>query len=176
LIGGNTGSNNLSNSTFKNNVFLAEILFDGGGGGYPPVYTNHSLFENNIFLAFTGNPIANCQQSIFRNNLFVYNWEGPDNQSSFFGSGNMVNVPQLSIFVNQSGNTFSYKHDYHITQGRPGKKGGVDGTDVGIYGGIYPWKEGGLPFNPHIKMAKIAGTTDANGNLNVNIKVAAQER
>ena len=141
-----------------------------------PVYANHSIFENNIFLAGSVNPISICTQSIFRNNLFVYNWEGPDNQSVFFGSGNIVNQPKENIFVNQSGNTFSYAQDYHIKDSSPGKNGGVDGADVGIYGGVYPWKEGGLPFNPQIQVAKIAGTTDANGNLNVNIKVEAQER
>jgi hypothetical protein len=163
----------INNSTFKNNIFLAEYI---NSGLEYPVFVNHCLFENNIFIGTATNPIVNCPQSFFRNNLFVYDWEGPDNQTNLFGSGNMVNVPQLSIFVNQSGNTFSYKHDYHIKEGCPGKNGGVDGTDVGIYGGIYPWKDGGLPFNPHIKVAKIAGTTDANGNLNVNFKVAAQER
>jgi hypothetical protein len=166
----------LSHSTFKNNIFLAEIGYDGGGWNYCPVYSNQSLFENNIFLSTVQNPILNCPQSFFRNNLFVFNWEGPDNQGGFFGSGNIVNQLQQNIFVNQSGNTFDYKHDYQIKEGCPGKNGGVDGTDVGIYGGIYPWKDGGLPFNPHIKVAKIAGTTDANGNLNVNIKVEAQER
>jgi hypothetical protein len=160
----------LSNSTFKNNIFLAETRVNY------PVNANHCLFENNIFIGTWNNPVGNCQQSIFRNNLFVYNWEGPDNLSNWFGSGNMVNVPQESIFVNQNGNTFDYKHNYHIKEGCPGKKGGVDGTDVGIYGGIYPWKEGGLPFNPQIRVAKIAGHTDEYGNLNVNIKVAAQER
>jgi len=164
----------LSYCTYKNNLFLGETFF--ASGWTVPVYTDHSIFENNIFLATNVNPISICSQSVFRNNLFVYNWEGPDNQSYWFGSGNMVNVSKENIFVNQSGNAFDYAQVYHIKDSSPGKNGGVDGTDVGIYGGIYPWKEGGLPFNPQIQVAKIAGTTNANGNLNVNIKVAAQER
>ncbi len=50
-----------------------------------------------------------------------------------------------------------------------------DGTDIGIYGSSQPYKEGAVPFNPHIYFKNIGGTTTPNGLLNINIKVKAQD-
>ena len=55
-----------------------------------------------------------------------------------------------------------------------GHNAGNDGTDVGIYGTSTPYKDGGIPFNPHIQSASIINSPDGSGNLRVNIKVAAQ--
>jgi len=66
-------------------------------------------------------------------------------------------------------------NDYHLKADSPGKNAGKDGTDIGIYGGSYPWKEGSLPFNPHYQKIQVAPKTDNQGNLNVNIMVKAQD-
>jgi hypothetical protein len=75
-----------------------------------------------------------------------------------------------------SSTSFSYSDDYHLKSTSVGVNAGRDGTDIGIYGGAFPWKEGSLTFNPHYQRINISPTTDNNGNLNVNIKVEAQER
>ena len=79
------------------------------------------------------------------------------------------------IFIDPQGFTYNMKNDYRLRDSSPGKNAGKDGTDIGIYGGRYPWKDGGLPVNPHIETYDIAGKTDSIGNLRVKIKVAAQE-
>ena len=66
--------------------------------------------------------------------------------------------------------------NFHLRPGCLGKNAGTDGTDLGIYGGSFPWKNGSLPPNPHIQTKNISSATDPIGNLNVNIKVKAQER
>jgi hypothetical protein len=148
-----------ANIMFKNNFFYGFIT-----GLY-------SLFENNIFKwAYILSYVSN---STFNNNLFVENISFP--AGTIVGANNIVNQPWNSIFVNQTGYTFSYTDDYHLQPGCPGKNAGTDGTDIGIYGGSYPWKEGSVPFNPHVQYKNISGTTDQSGNLNVNIKVAAQD-
>jgi len=53
---------------------------------------------------------------------------------------------------------------------------GTDATECGIYGGIFPYKEGAVPYNPHIQQKSISSVTDINGNINVNIKVVAQDK
>ena len=153
-------------SIFKNNIFI-----DGNN-----CYLNgisYSIFENNIFRNGTLIYSA-CNDNIFNNNLFVNNINFPLATNNT-GSNNIVNQTATSIFVNQSGNTFTYTQDYHLQPTCPGKNAGRDGTDVGIYGGMYPWKSGSIPSNPHIQTMKIASQTDANGSLNVNIKVKAQD-
>jgi hypothetical protein len=87
----------------------------------------------------------------------------------------LENVPTNNIFVNQTGNIYSYMQDYHLKSTSPGKNAGTDGMDVGIYGGSSPFKEGALPVNPHIRFKNVAGSTNSSGTLNIHFKVAAQD-
>ncbi len=151
-----------NNSIYKNNIFSYSSWY-----GYSSQY---SLFENNIFFS---NIISSILNSTFKNNLFVPQVVFPNGTN--VGSNNIVNQELTTIFVNQEGSTFNYTHDYHLQSTCPGKNAGTDGTDIGIYGGIYPWKAGSVPANPHFQSLKISPTTDTNGNLNVKIKVAAQD-
>ena len=75
--------------------------------------------------------------------------------------------------VNQSGGSFSYTHDYHLVS--PTTYLGTDSTQVGIYGGIFPYKTAAVPLNPHISSQSIPMATDVNGMLNININVNAQD-
>lgn len=157
----NVGANNV----FKNNTFLSPDLY-----GNPSNILN-SVFENNVFISV--NSLASFNNNIFNNNLFVENLTFPYNAN--IGSNNIVNQAQNSIFISQSGNTFSYNQNYHLKATSPGVNAGTDGKDIGIYGGLFPWKDGSVPNNPHIQSKTISGTTDQNGNLQINIKVKAQD-
>jgi len=150
-------------NNFKNNLLLSS--------SYTAWTFSDCLFENNIIFSdrFV-DPMTNC---VFQNNLFVYNISFPIGTN--LGSSNIVNQTRESIFVNQSGDSFDYTQDYQLKPDSPGKKAGRDGTDIGIYGGAYPWKEGSIPANPHFQSIKIGPKTDNSGNLNVKIKVAAQD-
>ena len=68
-----------------------------------------------------------------------------------------------------------FHNNYRLKSTSLGHNAGTDGTDIGIYGGVFPWKDGSMPSNPHIISKTIPGTTDASGNLNVNIKVEAEK-
>jgi len=161
----------------KNNIFLSSTNNISLSGTYTTTIKN-SYFENNIFL---GNPFATYysytfDDNVFNNNLFVQNVTFPYQSTGSIGINNIVNQTQSTIFVNQSGNSFSYDDDYHLQSTCPGKNAGRDGTDIGIYGGASPWKEGSIPFNPHIQTLNISPVTNSSGNLNVNIQVEAQPR
>jgi hypothetical protein len=161
--------------TIKNNIFLGWPYNLYAGGSYSNF--NTCLFENNIFLG--GNVFYNIQlfsNNVFNNNIFQSYCDFPFNYSNI-GSNNIFNQNVVNIFVNINGpfTNFEYINDYHLQSNSPGKNAGTDGTDIGIYGGLYPWKDGSIPFNPHIQQKTVSGTTDQNGNLNVNIKVEAQD-
>ncbi|MGD0710552.1 MAG: hypothetical protein ABR968_05165 [Bacteroidales bacterium] len=127
---------------------------------------NSSLIQNNIIL---DNDIINvCQFNLIQKNIFVYTPAMGTNTAL----NNFYPVTQSSIFVSQSGNSFDYSQDYHLAS--PSTYVGTDGHDIGIYGGMYPYKEGAVPFNPHIISKSIPQNTDVNGHLNINIKVDAQ--
>jgi len=142
-------------------------------------HINGSIFINNIFLKmadcfpyYGGNFTGNA----FYNNMFSANitfpWVGN------IGNGNIVNQHPDSIFVNAGPAPYTFTHDkdYHLKSASPGINSGTDGTDIGIYGTAYPYKEGAVPLNPHIQFQSVAPSTDSQGNLGIYFKVAAQSR
>jgi hypothetical protein len=128
-----------------------------------------SVFENNFLSASNSNYVYS---SILNNNI---SYSGFDIITSNVGANNLFYQDAGSIFVKEDSD-FEYGNDYNLQSDCEGKNAGKDGTDIGIYGGAFPWKEGSLPFNPHYQKIQINPTTDNNGNLNVNIRVAAQQR
>jgi hypothetical protein len=145
-------------------------------GGGPFLDINYSTLQNNIF-EFT---YSNCGGSYFEsgcnsnkwlNNIFNQGWGFPDGSNT--GSGNWPSIDMSSVLVSQSGLSFSYSQDYHLQS--PSTYVGTDSSQVGIYGGLYPFKDGSIPMNPHIVSKTIQQTTSSSGNLNINVKVKAQD-
>jgi len=158
------------NTLFKNNIHMR--YFCGGG---PLININNSSFQNNVMIYGYGNCsgqyfMSNGNTNDFQNNAFNNTITFPDGSNTGSGNWNAINL--ATFFVNQSGWTFSYSHNYHLQA--PGTYVGTDGTQIGIYGSTIPYKDGAVPINPHIQMKTIAPTTNTNGELNINIKVAAQ--
>ncbi len=186
VIAGNVSLSNTQNAGIFNSLFNGEISGTDG-----------NLFQNNIFF------LNNRSSTIFRytlignnntleNNLFLRTQDREISGNSnivknnitpktdpFWGttpieSDNYTNVPVTDIFINQTGNIFDYTHDYHLQT--PEIYIGTDGKQVGIYGGPHPYKEGAVPSNPHFVIGNIASQSDAEGKLNIEIKVTAQDR
>lgn len=151
-----------SNAYFINNIFIADqnVWYD----------IHSCYFRNNVFRGTILN--ANnfsCSYNLFQNNLFN---SGCGLDATYNSFRNNITGPVTTLFKNQSGTVFDYKQDYHILDTSPAHNAGTDGTDLGIYGTGSPWKEGSLPSNPHIQSKSIS---TVNGNLNVKVKVAAQD-
>ncbi len=150
----------------RNNIFLINA------SNYTLNNCFYTLFENNIFL----NTLASCvvfggsDYNTFSNNVFTIT---PTIYLSTF-TNNYTNVDTANLFVHLTNNLFTYSDNYHLKT--PGTYVGADATECGIYGGLFGYKEGAVPANPHIRQKTIAATTDVNGQLNVNITVAAQDK
>lgn len=116
-----------------------------------------------------------CINNDFQNNIFAGNTSFPAGTNT--GSNNLTGIDPAVVFENIDGNinTFSYAHDFHLAAGSPAIGAGLSGTDIGIYGGANPFKEGGLPFVPHIRYVMINPETN-NGLLQVEIKAVSQEK
>lgn len=155
-------------NVFKNNVYLYTAT-PGDGVFHRPYYNE---FSNNIFNISNGTYLiydAN-DGNLYFNNLYVAT--SPNYGANAITSGNYTNVTASSIFVNQSGTTFNYAHDYHLQN--PTTYLGNEASQVGIYGGAFPYKAGAVPINPHIGSKIIAPQTTPNGELQINIRVNAQ--
>lgn len=156
------GSNNpltngsLSGSVVTNNIFYGYNI----GGGYDPSYC---IFNNNISYGGT------YMEFIFGTNT---------------GGGNFVNVDPE--FVNAPCCTFptNYGGDFHLMASSVGKNAGTDGTDIGIYGGMYPFPWGGEDPYQYSAPPKIPQVLEMNlqnvalpqnGTLNVQVKARKQD-
>lgn len=155
---------------FGNNIFRQNKTNQHVGTS--PLYlVNDCTFENNIFLSgkYLESGAVNCS---FRKNICI-----AAGLNGTVGADAIYGLTLADIFVNVSGNVavFDYDHDYQLTATSQGKNFGFDGTDVGIYGGLFPWRVGSIPFNPHVSQKSIDPMTTNTGKLPVNIQVRAQD-
>ncbi len=160
---------------FRNNIFLFEsygpcgstaLFHEIHGAAFYDNIINHTGCYGLLAGNFTGNT--------FYNNIFSTNLAAPPGNSP--GYGNLYNVPIDSIYVSHTYNIFNYQNDYRLKPGCVGVNAASDTTDIGLYGTAFPYKPGAVPINPHIISRTVAPSTNAQGNLQVNIKVSAQER
>ncbi|MDI6832294.1 MAG: hypothetical protein QMD02_00410 [Bacteroidales bacterium] len=129
---------------------------------------DNSYFSNNILLKPNNSLVGSTELSTFEKNLYGYI---PDVGSNTFVN-NYEGVNLDSIFVNYNGLLFNYSENYQLVN--PLLYTGTDGNEVGIYGGFFPYKTAAVPKNPHIQIKNIAPTTNANGDLQIQIQVRAQ--
>ncbi len=166
--------------TIENNIILGTIYRSYGNctidhnvfftASFPFNIVNNSIISNNILESTSLN---GCSYNSFYNNL-------TDASSFSLGatnsaSGNIFSVPLNTVFTTYPNNSYNYPHDLHLLAGSPAVGAGLGGSDLGIYGGSDPYKEGSVPHNPHIQVKVISGTTNPQGILNVELKGRAQE-
>ena len=175
----------ISNCTIENNFLRNCNQFDGCTfnhnnfgmyfcWGYGLNYLTNCLLYNNIFIngGCGGFLVNSCFSNFFVNNLFSFDPSFPNGTND--GENNLINIPAIYTYA---GWDFQYSNNYHLIAGSPGINYGTDGTDVGIYGNTYPYKDGALPVNPHISTSTIAPHVIQNdGLLNVNQVIEAQTR
>ena len=154
-----------SNAIIEGNIFLS----------YNPLVVSSSIIRNNIFLA-SSKILEECNNCSFSNNLlistFSYKVDMYGHPYNVYNN-NYEGVAIANIFANQIGSTIDYNQDYHLKT--PSAYLGTDGTQVGLYGGIIPFKDGGYPSNPQILTKSVSTQTDVSGNLNISFKVKAQD-
>lgn len=132
--------------------------------------TYNSLIENNIFIRYAhGTFFTNNHGNTFKNNVISSNPTGCE-QNTWID--NYVDVDEEELFVEFS-ESYSYDSNYHLQN--PSSYEGTTGNQVGIYGGLIPFKENTRPSNPQILSKEIEISTDEDGELGVEIEVEAQE-
>lgn len=152
-------------NVFENNIFLfnsTAIWYNISG--------NNNVINNNIFLRVNNIAEISGSGNLIHNNITIrtphFNGTGNDIQNNYI-------VNRDDLFINQENHVFDYSHDYHLQT--PETYRGADGTQVGIYGGTFPYKGGAVPSNPHISSKFVAPRTDSSGELQVEIRVNAQD-
>lgn len=178
-----------SNSTSSSNgnlVYNVSNSIIADEGAY------YSIFSNCIFTNFTNlYGLYSTSNKEFRNCIFRTSSSSVFASSDRFYNCHFENVtangfrdtpPQFNTTYDApSGSTFvggacpaafSYTFDYHLKSGTAAIGSGTDGMDKGIYGSMNPYNPN--PYNPHIYFKNIAPATNAQGQLQINVKVKAQ--
>jgi hypothetical protein len=195
-------------ATGTTNLFIQNNLFGLGGfissnSTASSVIIDHNVFQssftklNNVkFATITNNIFASgssdfvfdngCTSNNFNNNASTttnVSVTAPTN--SFAGgpnteAGNFVGVNPL--FVNVTDLTlYAATNNYRLQSTSPVKNAGTDGTDLGIYGGSYPFPSGGAPGSGFDTSAlppvpQVTSVNIQNGTLapNAQLKVTIQ--
>ena len=154
--------------------------FDGGaltmdhciGLGTRIGNSTNCIISNSIFTRTTA-PFWQSNGMVLTNNLLVSS-ALVSNMTPGSAVGNVLGVAATDIFISEDNTDFDWYDDLRLQPTSVGVGMATDGTDVGIYGTNSPFKPGGVPYNPHFRSAVIAPATNPNGDLPVNIRVAAQ--
>lgn len=166
------------NILVKNNLFIKN---NGYGFRSNPLNFKiaNATFINNVFYGSSANYL-NIESCIFSNNL---SYNTIDNNfpttGTNTGGGNIINLDPL--FVNESNSQYTNTDDYNYPSNSPLVNAGTDGTDIGIYGGQYPWPEGGVsgsgfmysqePRLPQVDLLNVVnGGVPQNGTLNIRVR------
>lgn len=120
-------------------------------------------YTNNIMYVPLSYVMVGC------NNIFIGCGAG-DNVQSY---DNYPNMKPAAVFeaVGEDG-TYAANKTFALKY--PDKYLGEDGSQIGLYGGLYPWNK--IPSTPRIIASEIDAKTSAEGKLKVNITVEAQTK
>jgi hypothetical protein len=169
------------------NVLAENCIIDGGINSAD----GQTIVRNCIFMRVISFGVNSNAGTRFENNIFMANagfWGGSNSNLQFYNNifreGDPLGGPSplyvnnkfsvTNLFVNAPAGGFSYAGNYHLNSDSPAKNAGLDGKDCGVYGGANPYKEGAVPVNPHIRVKTLPAQTDAQGKINVQVTVAAQ--
>jgi len=166
IVSGNRNAS-LTDLYLSNNVFLYEDISGYIYGGFT---FNNCVLQNNIFVN-QGSELSYGADSTFENNIFCHGTPSLGTDPTLVNNYYMT---RSEVLVDQTGSTFDYEHDYHL-QPTAASNLGTDGTETGIYGGAYSWKDYSIPSNLHIVSKTISGASDASGQIQVNITVEVQD-
>lgn len=124
-------------------------------------------------------PVNTCTSCVFNNNLSF----GCGGTCSFLNSGstgfnNLEGVDPTLVFTSWPGSSFSVTNDLRLIEGSPGIGAGNDGTDIGVFGGPFPFVWGtnysGSPKTPQItELGLINPFIIENGSIQVTGKVVS---
>ena len=163
-----TSFNNLDayNPTTINNSI---VLFNNGSTSNSNGRAiNNIVVYNSIITTVSGHTVSNCT---FFNSIGIKTGE-----TSLFDGQTCSNVMEVDgyddVFETFDG-TITFDNSYQLKNDIATNFWGHDGTEVGIYGGVMPYRT--RPNYMIIKNCNVAGQTDENKKLNVEMELLGPE-
>jgi len=171
--------NPISTTVYFRNNFCYGVSLIGTTGFFKGTNVDSLVVENNIFWEAEPNGCTTC---IFNNNITYNNidnnLETSTGNPSSLGTGNIIG--QDPQFVNYPiiGAILDYSYDYNLNSGSSGLGTGTGGTNIGFYGGMYPFIDPGTnPYIPQMQYITLplGGAVGVGTNLNVEFKSHKQD-
>ena len=130
-------------------------------------YLGRSYFKNSIL-------VATNSSGYLSSDAVAYNCVAIGAANAFENIPNTTNVVKnySDVFKTFKG-TYNDSETFELTETAKTTLKGLDGTQVGIYGGNMPFSA--TPSNPQITKCNVAGKSTADGKLSVDIEVNGAE-
>jgi len=157
-----------------NNYLRRGIDFTNTSGGSAQIINNviessldigNSIVQNNILVSETAS-VSRPGTNTFAHNISAGAQFGTDN-------GNQANVDMATVFVGPDGN--STDGQWQLADGSPALEAGLQGGDVGMFGGNTPYVLSGIPPIPTIYSFSAAGSGSSDSGLRVQIQVKSNQ-
>ncbi|MEK6479391.1 NosD domain-containing protein [Catalinimonas sp. 4WD22] len=149
------------------NVSLVNTVIENNTFGSGLYRVHGATIQNNIFAQGILN---DCDNNNVKNNLFTTTQEAviPENSTGNTLSSNIFGAVQANIFVNPAP---SIDNEFKLASDSPAIGQGINGENLGAFGGVTPYKLSGLPPIPAIYDLDAASVGTPNEGLRVVIKV-----
>jgi len=163
-----TAGSTCSNCRIENNYVEGDITARGGSfiiafniiGN--SINADNSTIQNNIFRTENNaTTLINGSGNTIQNNLTALNQLDE-------ADGNIKNADLSTVFVGSSGN--STDGQYQLSENSPAKGSGLQGIDMGMFGGGSPYILSGIPPIPHIYELTVPTQTSKEAGLTISIK------
>lgn len=147
-----------SNFEFQNCVIKGDYLSN----------INSSSFKNCVL-------IGGYENDYIQSSCVAYNCIGIGNNNIFKNMPNQSNAIKsyTEVFKTLTGSSYNDSELFELTDDAKTTLLGIDGTQVGIYGGNMPFDS--TPTNPQITKCNVAAKSTADGKLSVDITVNGAE-
>lgn len=193
----NNGTDDSQGTLVSNNLFIWQGVASTNSVAafFPenisvPGITSYITVSGNMFIGMHpghrnfNSYVENCS---FSNNL---SFQCPTGLCGFYTNGSNTagnNLEDIDPeFVSNSDLDFDTTDDFNLSATSPARNAGADGTDIGIYGGLYPWPDGGASLSGYMygqeseypqvnSMNIINAAVPQNGTLQVEVTGIIQE-
>ncbi|UKK48018.1 hypothetical protein L6475_12530 [Prevotella sp. E9-3] len=154
-----------SNDSYNSNYEFQNCVIKGG---YLDAISSSS-FKNCVLIG------SNATYDNIRSSCVAYNCIGIGNNNIFKNMPNQSNAIKsyTDVFKTLTGSSYNDSELFELTDDAKTTLLGIDGTQVGVYGGNMPFDS--TPTNPQITKCNVAAKSTADGKLSVDITVNGAE-
>ncbi len=163
-----------SGCVFRNNLFIPASNYTSVFFSWEPSVS--IIMENNIFYGTTP---TNCFVCTFNNNISFASTQDtlPYNNNS--GTNNLIWLQNNFVDADLPITNFVYNiygYDLEIADGEAGSDAGLDGNDIGLFGGAFPFSYAGEPAIPVVRNFVLENASvPVDGNIQIQVLLSAPE-